>query len=100
MTRLPGHAFDIPLAGRLIEVHWVEGLRDDGEDCYGLWDPDLDRISLDITQNFYKARETLIHELAHALSDTFDLDLSERECQTLGAGLGQSLGILPWESLL
>lgn len=89
--RPAGHAFDLQLAGHTIGVYWVDNLKIDGEELAGAWRAPLDRIDLDSALSRTEAQEVLIHEGAHAVSDVYDLRLTERQIAALGLGLQQML---------
>ena len=86
----PGHAFTLNLAGYRVNVEWRKGLEDYAE-CAGRWDPDKRLIELDADLTPTEAKETLIHECVHAVSDLYDLDLEESQVRILGLGLHQML---------
>ena len=78
------------LAGHSIGLYWVDGLsREKSREAQ--WLAGERRIELDIGLSRTSAQECLVHEAAHAVSDEYDLGLSEQQVRILGLGLQQML---------
>lgn len=89
-NRKLGRFCTLPIAGHTVAVHWVKDLIE-REECAGIWRPDKRRISMDASLSQAEAQETLIHECAHASSDTRDLGLTEDQVRNLALDLQQML---------
>lgn len=88
--------FSVPIAGHTVQVQIKdELLSKDGERLWGEWDCMSETYTIRLHTDCLKAPEifydTLIHELAHAISDIFGLGLKERQVEGLGSGLQQAL---------
>ena len=54
-------------------------LKDEGDDCYGITDFNLNTITLDKGMSDNVAHPTILHEVCHALMDTQGLGGSEHD---------------------
>lgn len=83
----------LSLIGKRHRVRWgVDGLKDDdGNDAYGLFDSSQKIISIAAGQTHDDERETVLHEILHALEVQMDAKIPERCVTQLAVGLYAAL---------
>ena len=91
-------ATTIQLAGRTIHIRVVKDLRDEeGNPADGIWHDEANgdgEIHIDeaIINSPRRVRETLIHEMLHAIESTAGIELGETKVTIFAALLEQALG--------
>tara|TARA_R100001594_G_scaffold44544_2_gene77022 strand:- start:650 stop:955 length:306 start_codon:yes stop_codon:yes gene_type:complete len=92
----------IKICGHYYEVRFVENLTDSSGDrhAWGRIHPGKQVIEIELNSTSSKKKESLIHEIIHAIESSVDLGLSELEICVLANALFQlGLGDLLIEKL-
>jgi len=72
-----------------IELKFVRNMPESG--CVGLWNPSTRIVYIKQKQTHAATFYTALHEAIHALSDEYDIGLTERQVRLLEKGIGDFL---------
>lgn len=82
----------LKIRGKFIEIVWQHDLVE-GEHL-GKWDPQARTITIAANQKPHKTLEIALHEILHAISDIYDLKLTERQIEGVDSPLAKVVEVL------
>lgn len=83
----------VRVVGKTYTVNFVEKI--DEKDSCGEQERDAQQIKIKINQHHESARETLLHEVIHAVEEQLSLGLKEKQVHCLAIGMFQVLNENP-----